>query len=323
MNELIDTEVYAAKVKDRDILRKSSSGGMFTVLSDWFLERGYAVCCCLYDYEGYSVKLQVIETAEERDEARGSKYIQAAPGDAYQQCCQYLERNPWKELLFVGTGCLAAGFQRYAEVKGIQDRVVIIDLICHGGVSPEIWKSYVQMEEHTYHGGMSHLRFKDKRNGWKRPTAVADIDGKEVSLDKYMKLFYSGCVLRPACHSCPYATVERTVDMTIGDFWHMEDTMPDFFDPMGVSLVIIHSAKGMTLFESIMDRVEYRKSCPENCLQPNLIEPTTVSPMRTKFWREYEQHGVRYVAEKYGVITFRKRVIRKLTSMVKRFRAKS
>lgn len=147
MSHFIETEVYAAKAKDRDILLKSSSGGMFTVLSDYFLRHGYAVACCIYDYEDYQVKLQLIESVEDRDSARGSKYICGNPGDAFVQCCTYLKSNLDKQLLFIGTGCNAAGFQRYADAIQIRDRVIIVDLICHGGVSPEIWKKYIQMVE--------------------------------------------------------------------------------------------------------------------------------------------------------------------------------
>ena len=34
MADLIDTVVYAARIKDRDVLNSSSSGGAFTALSD-------------------------------------------------------------------------------------------------------------------------------------------------------------------------------------------------------------------------------------------------------------------------------------------------
>lgn len=41
--ELISTRVYAGRLKDRENLNNSSSGGAFTALSDFFLKKGNAV----------------------------------------------------------------------------------------------------------------------------------------------------------------------------------------------------------------------------------------------------------------------------------------
>lgn len=48
---LIPTTVYAARVKDRELLERSSSGGAFTAISDYFLENGNAVVCAIYNYD--------------------------------------------------------------------------------------------------------------------------------------------------------------------------------------------------------------------------------------------------------------------------------
>ena len=43
MADLIDTIVYAGRLKDKSAMRSSSSGGAFTALSDFFLENGIVV----------------------------------------------------------------------------------------------------------------------------------------------------------------------------------------------------------------------------------------------------------------------------------------
>ena len=60
----------------------------------------------------------------------------------------------------------------------------------------------------------------------------------------YVKVFYNRCALRPSCYECPYATTERKTDITIGDFWHIEETIPDFYNPNGNSLFLIHTNRG-------------------------------------------------------------------------------
>lgn len=42
--------------------------------------------------------------------------------------------NPKKELLFVGMGCQSDGFRKFSEIKGIRDRVYIVDIIKSFGV---------------------------------------------------------------------------------------------------------------------------------------------------------------------------------------------
>ena len=49
------------------------------------------------------------------------------------------------------------------------------------------------------------------------------------------------CMLRPSCYNCNYCTTNRCSDFTIGDFWGIEKTSPEFNDGDGVSLVICHT----------------------------------------------------------------------------------
>lgn len=60
MEELIDTIVYAGRLKDKSALMSSSSGGAFTALSDAFLKSGDAVVAAVYNYENHTVEFQMI-----------------------------------------------------------------------------------------------------------------------------------------------------------------------------------------------------------------------------------------------------------------------
>ena len=238
MEELIDTIVYAGRLKDKSALMSSSSGGAFTALSDAFLKSGDAVVAAVYNYENHTVEFQMILDEKQRERAKGSKYMQSKPGDIYQEAYHWLMDNPKKELLFVGMGCQSDGFRKFSEMKGIRDRVYIVDIICHGSPSPKLWREYAESIQKK-DGRITYLTFKDKRNGWKSPTAYVKVNGSERPLKDYVKVFYNRCALRPSCYECPYATTERKTDMTIGDFWHIEETIPDFYDPNGNSLFLI------------------------------------------------------------------------------------
>lgn len=316
MVNLIDTIVYAGRLKDKSALMSSSSGGAFTALSDAFLKSGDAVVAAVYNYENHTVEFQMILDEKQRERAKGSKYMQSKPGDIYQEAYRWLMDNPKKELLFVGMGCQSDGFRKFSEIKGIRDRVYIVDIICHGSPSPKLWREYAESIQKK-DGKITYLTFKDKRNGWKSPTAYVKVNGSERPLKDYVRVFYNQCALRPSCYECPYATTERKTDMTIGDFWHIEETIPDFYDPNGNSLFLIHTDRGEELFEKVRDNLDYRLSNTAQCWQANLEAPTQKSEQRDVFWNDYQKKGIDFVIKKYGTVPMKTKVKNKLFKILR------
>lgn len=313
MEKDMNTRAFAFKLQDPSKLVRSSSGGAFVALSDVVLEHGGAIACCVYDYATKELGFQIAETAEARDRAIGSKYFQATMGDIYNRCFLWLEKNPAKQLLFVGTGCQAAGLKRFlfCKDKAKLDQVYFVDLICHGVPSPKLWKEYTSAIEKENKGQISYVTFKDKRNGWKHPTAYARINDKEISLTSYVRAFNSHCMLRESCHNCPYTVVERETDITIGDFWGVEKKNPNLYDEKGVSLVLVHSSRGMNLLSETRKQVQIDEVSVEDCLQPRLLTPTSVSDKRADFWKQYDNKGAKYVIKKYGELSLMTRIKRK------------
>ena len=125
-------------------------------------------------------------------------------------------------------------------------------------------------------------------------------------------MFYNRCALRPSCYECPYATTERKTDMTIGDFWHIEETIPDFYDSNGNSLFLIHTNRGEELFEKIQSDLDYRLSNTTQCWQANLEAPTQKSEQREEFWNDYQKKGIDFVMKKYGTIPMKTKIKNKL-----------
>ena len=311
------TKVYGGWLNDNKEVLKSSSGGAFTALSDVFLKSGDAVVCSTYNYDTHFQEFKIITTEKERNEARGSKYVQAITGNIFIQAENWLKNNPDKRLLCVGTGCQAAGFSKYAEIKGFKDRVVIVDMICHGAPSPKVWKQFVRRIEKK-HGKIEYVTMRDKRKGWKTPTAYVLIDGKEILIKEYMRLFYSCVSIRPCCNKCPYAAMQRKTDMTIGDFWHLDEKRPQACNKAGTSLFLVHSSKGLELFESIKPRIKWFESNTSECWQMNLEKPTPKAKNRDRFWQDYNTRGIDYVVKKYGKISVLKKIAKKTKSMIKK-----
>ena len=305
------TIVYAGRLKDKAALLSSSSGGAFIAISDFFLDYNNAVVAAVYNYESHTTEFQLILNKGQREAAKGSKYMQSKPGDIFKQAYTWLLDNPDKKLLFIGMGCQSDGFKRFAELKGIRDRVYVVDIICHGSPSPKLWKEYAESIEEK-HGKITYLTFKDKRNGWKSPTAYVEVGGEEISIRDYVRIFYNRCALRPSCYECPYATMTRKTDMTIGDFWGIDERIPDFYSSDGNSLFLIHTDRGVELFEKIKEDLDYRLSDTTQCLQPNLEAPTSRSELREEFWSDYQKKGIGFLMKKYGQDSMKSRIKNKL-----------
>ena len=310
-----DTMVYACRTKDREILERSSSGGAFVAISDVFLERGDGVLCSHYDYEEHRTKFALVLTKEERDASSRSMYMQSYALDAWKEALKWLKDNPDRRLLFTGLGCQAAGFIQFMKMNGMSDRIFTVDIVCHGAPSPKIWAEYARSLEKG--GKLSDLNFKNKKTGWSKSVGTVCVDGKETSIAKYRRIYTDRYTIRQSCFSCPYTRMNRDSDITIGDFWHMEKSMPDFVDEMGTSLVLIHTERGKELFDSIKDKLDYRESNTTDCWQLNLSEPTKPSGIRGKFWRDYRKHGIDYVMDHYGEVPLWLKAGRKIRGLFK------
>lgn len=310
-----NTLVYACRTKDRKILERSSSGGAFVAISDVFLERGDAVLCVHYNYEEHRSEFALALNKQQRDASSGSKYMQAYALDSWKEALAWLKEHPDKRLLFTGLGCQAAGFMQYMKMNGMSDRIFTVDIICHGAPSPMIWAQYARSLEKG--GKLSDLNFRNKKTGWSKSVGTVRISGEEISIAKYRKIYSDRHTIRQSCFSCPYTRMDRETDLTIGDFWHMEKSMPDFVDEMGTSLVLIHTERGREFFDSIKEKLEYRESNTTDCWQLNLQEPTKPSEIRDKFWRDYRKHGIEYVMDRYGVVPVWRKVGRKIKGLLK------
>lgn len=95
----------------------------------------------------------------------------------------------------------------------------------------------------------------------------------------------------------------REKRVTIGDFWHIEEKIPDFYNSQGTSLVLLHTNRGNKLFDAIKDTIDYKVSNTSECWQYNLEHPTPASEKRSDFWKDYKEHGIDYITKKYGTFT--------------------
>ena len=108
-------------------------------------------------------------------------------------------------------------------------------------------------------------------------------------------------MFRHSCGVCHYTNLQRPSDITLADFWGWERNVPGMNDDdKGISLVLLNTKKGEELFEKVCQRIEIREVDINNCLQPNLRNPSKVHKQRDLFENDYKKKGFLFVDKKYG-----------------------
>ena len=310
-------DAYAARHKDMREVETSRSGAAFIAISDYILENDGVVYGA-----GYADHFRVVHkravTKEERDEFKGSKYVQSDLTGVFRQVKKDLKDG--LTVLFSGTPCQTAGLNAYIGKK-LRERLILVDIVCYGVPGPYLWRDYLAYLEKKQGDKICWVNFRDKQKyGW----AAHHETFKFVKRGKmsFTYLFYQHIMFRLSCGKCHYANTKRPSDITLADFWGWQRIDPDInADNKGVSLILINTKKGRGLFEAVKDRMTVIPAKLENCLQPNLQHPSVIHPKRMAFERDYEQKGFEYVMKKYGedgIMKKAKKIAGKIERIIKR-----
>lgn len=307
---LPEPDVYAVRHKDMSEINTSRSGAVFIALSDWILEHSGIVYGA--GYEGhFRVVHKRATNKHERNEFKGSKYVQSDLKDTFQQIRKDLKQGYM--VMFSGTPCQTSGLLSYLKLLR-QDisQLYVVDLVCHGVPAPYVWRDYLKYIENKYHAKITAVNFRDKSQlGWTAHKESFKIGDKYVCTSTYTDLFYKHIMFRHSCGVCHFTNLKRPSDLTIADFWGWEKVDKHInADNKGVSLVLVNTKKGRHLFSEIADQIHYLKTDTQHCLQHNLECPSLISPQRAAFEQDFISHGFVYCAKKYGDIGIRHKVYR-------------
>lgn len=154
---------FAVRHKDINEVMKSRSGATFVAISDYILENGGVVYGVGYK-DHFRVAHKRASTKEERDEFRGSKYVQSNLQGVFRQVKQDLKNG--LTVLFSGTPCQTSGLKAYIGKK-LSLNLIVVDIVCHGVPSPYIWRDYLAYLEKKHGDTISKVNFRDKElYGW-------------------------------------------------------------------------------------------------------------------------------------------------------------
>ncbi len=280
----------------------SSSGGFFSLLARRTLERNGAVFGAVLD-ETMTARHVCARTEEELAPMRGSKYVQSDMGDTFRQAKALLDEGV--DVLFSGVPCQIDGLLRYLGKE--YDNLLTCDLVCHGVPSPAVFHSCLDRLEQAHGSKVTGVRFKDKSHGWSNPYFTVDFtDGSTYTEDfnhtPYGRGFGMQLFLRPSCAHCKYTSTDRPADFTLADYWGLDPALELPVDrDKGVSMVLVGSEKGQTVFEELSGCMDYieRPLVEAVTGNPRLASPLTANPKRAAFFAAFRTRSFDKVEADY------------------------
>lgn len=305
--------VYALTRKDTQRLMESASGGVFAGIAEQWIEQGgvvYGVALLQRD----KTLMPCHTMAQTKEELRlllGSKYVQSDLGTAYSDIKKMLDSG--EKVLFSGTPCQVAGLKSW--LKKDYRGLLTIDLVCHGVPSATMFQDYLAVISKKIGHPIEDFRFRDKEKGWGlNAKLIYNEQGEEKSVcvpsnqSSYYELFLRSEIYRESCYHCPYADTHHSADLTMGDYWGIEQEHPSYLKPegtldqnAGVSMLMVNTAKGAEAFAIYKDAFWYYPSTFESISKHNeqLNYPSSPGIHREEVLNLYQNKGYQAVERWY------------------------
>ena len=218
---------YACYSKNSDIQRASTSGGIFYSIASTVLKNGGVVYGVTMD-ETLAVRHILIQKETDLHKIQGSKYVQSNLGDIYADIKSRLENEEY--VLFSGTGCQVAGLKNFLKKDYV--KLLTVDLICHGIPSAGLFEDYTKYLSEKYRGKILSYKFRQKNQeeAQSYDTKIKFQKG-EGALEKTISgdddpftiNYLQNALQNRECYKCKFASLKRTADITLGDYWGIDD----------------------------------------------------------------------------------------------------
>lgn len=306
-------KMLVAYNKDEKIRKKSTSGGLFTILANSVYQNGGVVCAARFD-DMFSVEHYCSLSPTDIEQFRGSKYLQSRIGNTYSEIRHFLKEGI--PVLFIGLPCQVAGLRKFLNKE--YENLLTVDMVCMGVGSPKVWDAY--LNKYINKDKIRRIVFKDKIKGWHNWLfKIEKMDGTiyEKGVDNaYFNGYLKHLFYRESCHSCHFKGIERCSDLTIADGWGIDKLHPEFDDNRGCSTVILQSEKGIKSWEEIVKPnvryVDFDKTLFVT-YNPYSVKCAEKNPFTKPFFKMFNDGEIKKAFDKYsGKYTFIQKIIYKL-----------
>lgn len=298
-NSELPPKAYAVWAQD-EVRKKSSSGGMFTLLAQWVLQQNGVVFGAAFT-DQWDVAHIGIEKEEELSKLRGAKYVQSDTGLIYRKVKEALTAG--RTVLFSGCPCQVSALKSYLGKE--YEHLLTADLVCHGVPSRMVYRKY--LEEVYGKDNIADFSFRTKEKGYSCTVLEVKLkDGKILypslkDKDPYEKAFHGSYALRTSCINCKFAEFPRQGDVTIGDYWGISLYDEKLNDKKGTSVVLTNNKKAEKILEEIRPQAKRIQETPiEAAKRKNRFGPYVPVPkVRTEFLQKVAESGFLEAAKQY------------------------
>lgn len=308
-----EPKAYACYNKNEEVRLNSSSGGIFTLLAENIINKGGIVYGAAFDNE-FMVKHIRIDNVNKIDKLRTSKYLQSQIDNTYKRCKNDLDEG--KIVLFTGTPCQIEGLISYLGKDF--DNLYTQDIVCHGVPSPKVWQQYLKFRNKLYNDEVTSVNFRNKDNGWRNYNYKISYKNHTYKVnhsdDLYSRAFLANIDLRDSCYDCKFKKLNRLSDITLADFWGVQNVIPKMYDKKGTSLISINSEKGKKLLDSIIDNIII-KEVDFNVFEkynPSFCKSSSLNKNRDNFMNEINDYNFDKVVNKYIKKETIKRILKRI-----------
>lgn len=215
----IPQKVYAAYATNKSIYENAASGGVASCFYLHALKSGLCIYGAKFDR---NFSLSIVQGYSESDikHFAGSKYVKSEMINTFGEIKKKVSVG--KKVLFVGLPCQVAAIKQFIGLS--EKKLITVDLICHGAPPYLYLKEYLYKFERKY-GLIDDIRFRQDGKYIFQVLKNGNIVYQKPSYkDFYMFSFLKAITYMDACYQCQYAKKERVSDITIADFWGIEQT---------------------------------------------------------------------------------------------------
>lgn len=253
----IPLKVFAAKNKSSAIRQQSTSGGVFTEVAKFVLSNNGVVYGALFNSK-WEVEHDFCDSLDTLADFRSSKYVQSNINSSFIKAQKHLCENRW--VLFSGTPCQIHGLNLFLGKR--YKKLITVEIVCLGVPSPLVFKKYLSEilrnnQKERLLTDVQTINFRTKNEQWKGTRFTIQLSTKKYLISEgplkniYLKGFGAGLYMRPSCYNCPSKGFRSGSDITIGDYWGVDEVIPKFNDKKGVSLVILNTPEGIKIFTDL------------------------------------------------------------------------
>lgn len=247
--------VTALHNADAEVRRGSSAGGFFSQLAADTLAAGGVVYGAAFGPE-WDIQHIRVDSQADMARLRGSKYAYTDAAPMITDAAAQLQAG--RRVLFSGTPCQVAALRQRA---GNHPQLLAVEVVCHGAPQQKYWRSYLAdlcKRQGWTPADIAAISFRDKRTGWANYSFTIQLRNGKVYTqlhddNLYMRAFLQDYTLREACFRCPFKYPDGTrADITIGDFWGIQQMAPELYNNLGTTIVIARTEAGEAALQPYM-----------------------------------------------------------------------